>query len=508
MIRPRRLSTTLVLVLVALFLVVTAATAVTTVLLTRQQLVEQLDTQLTDQARFINAPQGGGPGDRPAGDVPASDVPENDLPDGPGGPPPGGISCSTPRPGVGEGMLQACFTDTTTTGHVVSEGAYQELGEAQLAALLEAGGPTPTSVDLEGAGTFRVIAAHAEGATIVTGVPMTTVDKAVANLVRTVVLVSLAGTVLTALGGALLISRSLRPLVAVASTARDVSAMDLSRGEVHLPDRVPPALSDGRTEVGQVGRALNSLLDNVGGALTTRQRSETRLRTFVADASHELRTPLASIRGYAELSRRQDEPVPTQVGHALERIESEATRMTDLVEDLLLLARLDAGRALERTEVDLSAMVVESVADAHAADTRGGGPQHHWELALPDKPVTVIGDAARLKQVLSNLLGNARTHTPPGTRVVVSLAETPDAVLLSVVDDGPGIPLHQQDELFERFTRGDTSRHRATGSTGLGLSIVRAVVEAHGGTVDLHPQAVGTALRVWLPRGSTDHTPG
>lgn len=484
MIRPRRLSTTLVLVLVALFLVVTAATAVTTVLLTRQQLVQQLDTQLTDQARFITSPQGGGPGD---------------LPDGPGGPPPGGISCSTPRPGVGEGMLQACSTDTTTTGHVVSEGAYQELDEAQLAALLEAGVPTPTSVDVEGVGTFRVIAAETEGATIVTGVPMTTVDGAVANLVRTVVLVSLAGTVLTAFGGALLISRSLRPLVAVASTARDVSAMDLSRGEVHLPDRVPPQLADGRTEVGQVGRALNSLLDNVGGALATRQRSETRLRTFVADASHELRTPLASIRGYAELSRRQGEAVPPQVSHALTRIESEATRMTGLVEDLLLLARLDAGRQLEHEEVDLTALVVESVADAHAM-----GPKHRWELDLPDHPVTVTGDAARLTQVLTNLLGNARNHTPPGTRVVTSLVESPGEVVLSVVDDGPGIPGEQREELFERFTRGDSSRQRATGSTGLGLSIVRAVVEAHGGSVTLDEDGTGAAFRVRMPRTPRD----
>ena len=494
MTRPRRLSTTLVLVLVALFLAVTAATAVTTVLVTRQQLVQQIDAQLVEQTRFIAGPDlgpGGGP-------------------DGPGGPPPLGISCSTPRPGVGEGMLQVCSSPTTTTGHVVTGGAYSELDEAQVAAVLEAGRPTPTTLDLEGVGTFRVVAVDVADTTVVTGEPMAAVDRAVSNLVRTVVIVSLAGTALTALGGVWLISRSLRPLHSVAATARDVSAMDLSRGEVHLPDRVPPEFSDGRTEVGQVGHALNSLLDNVGGALTTRQRSETRLRTFVADASHELRTPLASIRGYAELSRRQDEPVPPQVGHALERIESEATRMTSLVEDLLLLARLDAGRSLEHEEVDLSALVVESVADAHAADAHATGTDadpardanvhHHWQLDLPEHPVTVTGDAARLKQVLSNLLGNARTHTPPGTRVTTSLAEDSEGVLLSVVDDGPGIPAARQQEMFERFTRGDASRQRATGSTGLGLSIVRAVVEAHGGTVTVDGGTDGAAFRVRLPR--------
>ncbi len=407
-------------------------------------------------------------------------------------------------------MLQVCSSPTTTTGHVVTGGAYSELDEAQVATVLEAGHPTPTTLDLEGVGTFRVVAVDVADTTVVTGEPMAAVDRAVSNLVRTVVIVSLAGTALTALGGVWLISRSLRPLHSVAATARDVSAMDLSRGEVHLPDRVPPEFSDGRTEVGQVGHALNSLLDNVGGALTTRQRSETRLRTFVADASHELRTPLASIRGYAELSRRQDEPVPPQVGHALERIESEATRMTSLVEDLLLLARLDAGRSLEHEEVDLSALVVESVADAHAADAHATGTDadpardanvhHHWQLDLPEHPVTVTGDAARLKQVLSNLLGNARTHTPPGTRVTTSLAEDSEGVLLSVVDDGPGIPAARQQEMFERFTRGDASRQRATGSTGLGLSIVRAVVEAHGGTVTVDGGTDGAAFRVRLPR--------
>lgn len=486
MIRPRRLSTTLVLALVALFLVVTAATAAATVLITRQQLVQQIDAQLIDQSRFVTGPENG---------------PENGPGTSPDGPPPA-FSCSVPRPGVGEGMLQACSSSIATTGHIVSGGAYQELDEEQVAAVLDAGTATPSTLELQGVGTFRVLAAEVCSATVVTGVPLTTVDRAVTDLVRTIVLVSLAGTVLAAACGAWLIARSLRPLNAVAATARDVSAMDLSRGEVNLPDRVAPGLADDRTEVGQVGRALNSLLDNVGSALATRQHSESRLRTFVADASHELRTPLASIRGYAELSRRQDEPVPEAVRHGLTRIESEATRMTGLVEDLLLLARLDAGRRLEHVEVDLSALVVESVADAHAA-----GPEHRWRLDLPASPVTVTGDAARLTQVLSNLLGNARNHTPPGTCVVTSLTEEADSVVLTVADEGPGIPAEQQDELFERFTRGDASRQRATGSTGLGLSIVRAVVEAHGGSVTLVPGPEGATFRVELPRDTGD-TPG
>lgn len=474
--RPRRLSTILVLSLVALFLVVTAVTAITTVVVTRQQLVAQIDARLLDQAHLV------------AGPGPGLDPPRR----------PGTDPCTTPLPGVGEGGLQACSSETSTTGHIVSRGAYQELSADQVASVLAAGSG-PATVELASLGTFRVVAAESGGTTVVTGAPMTTVDDAVTDLVRTMVLVSLVGTVLTALGGTWLVSRSLRPLRSVAATARDVSAMDLARGEVHLPDRVPADVTNGHTEVSQVGRALNSLLENVGTALTTRQRSETRLRTFVADASHELRTPLASIRGYAELSRRQDQEVPEQVRLALGRIESEAGRMTVLVEDLLLLARLDAGRELERAEVDLSAMVVESVSDALAM-----GPEHRWEIEVPAEPVTVTGDAARLKQVLSNLLGNARNHTPAGTRVVTSLTQSPQEVLLSVVDDGPGIPEEQWSDLFERFTRGDASRHRATGSTGLGLSIAKAVVTAHGGRIELDPShRGGAAFRVHLPRAST-----
>lgn len=470
--RPRRLATILVLSLVALFLVVTAITAVTTVVVTRQQLVAQIDARLLEQSHLVAGPSPG--------------------PERPGRP--GFPACSTPLPGVGEGGLQACASDTTTSGHIVQRGAYQELSDEQITTVLAAG-TQPTTVEVESLGDFRVVAVESGGTTVVTGAPMTTVDDAVTDLVRTTVIVSLVGIVLTALGGSWLVSRSLRPLRSVAATARDVSSMDLARGEVHVPDRVPAEVTDGHTEVSQVGRALNSLLENVGTALTTRQRSETRLRTFIADASHELRTPLASIRGYAELSRRQDEEVPDQVRLALGRIESEAARMTVLVEDLLLLARLDAGRGLEREEVDLSAMVIESVSDALAM-----GPDHRWEIEVPAEPVTVTGDAARLKQVLSNLLGNARNHTPAGTRVVTSLEQGDDEVLLSVIDDGPGIPEAQRADLFERFTRGDASRHRATGSTGLGLSIAKAVVSAHGGRIELDPGDRGAAFRVHLPR--------
>lgn len=296
--------------------------------------------------------------------------------------------------------------------------------------------------------------------------------------------------------------------------------------------RVPASESDGRTEVGQVGAALNRMLGHVGSALSARQESETRVRQFVADASHELRTPLASIRGYAELTRRGREQPGPETRHALGRIESEAERMTGLVEDLLLLARLDSGRPLSYETTDLSPLVVDAVSDARVA-----GPGHRWRLELPDEPALVHGDGGRLHQILVNLLANARTHTPEGTTVTArvraarrmaalpaagdgagaSVAVHADArsaagggpagrrdlvarvVELEVQDDGPGIPAALLPHVFERFARGDASRSRAAGSTGLGLAIVQAVVVAHGGTVGVSSVPGRTVFTVRLP---------
>ena len=226
-----------------------------------------------------------------------------------------------------------------------------------------------------------------------------------------------------------------------------------------------------RTKTGAVAQALipvarksraeqaatfNRMLDRIAGALSARHASETRVRQFVSDASHELRTPLAAIRGYTELAQRKRDELPADVAHAVSRVESEAQRMTTLVEDMLLLARLDEGRPLERTQVDLSQLVVDAVSDAHAT-----GPGHDWSLDLPEEPVLITGDHARLHQVLANLLANARTHTPAGTSVVTSLSVLPGGdVQLTVADDGPGIPAKLQPEVFERFARGDSSRSR------------------------------------------------
>jgi two-component system OmpR family sensor kinase len=284
----------------------------------------------------------------------------------------------------------------------------------------------------------------------------------------------------------------LAPLRRVAQTATEVVDLPLDRGEVQLPVRVAEPDANPATEVGQLGSALNRMLDHVSAALSARQASETRVRQFVADASHELRTPLAAIRGYTELTQRMGDDREA-VAHAMSRVASETERMTRLVEDLLLLARLDSGRPLEREPVDLSRLALDAVADAHVA-----GPDHRWELDMPDEPVMVVGDEARLQQVLANLLANARVHTGPGTVVTTRLSAEPSCSVLRVTDNGPGIPDPLASEVFERFARGDSSRSRNGGSTGLGLSIVAAVVKAHHGTITVDSAPGRTEFTVRL----------
>ncbi|MFE7630686.1 sensor histidine kinase [Kocuria sp. NPDC057446] len=229
-------------------------------------------------------------------------------------------------------------------------------------------------------------------------------------------------------------------------------------------------------------------------ALAARQHSETRLLEFVADASHELRTPLAAVRGYTDMLRLT-EPL-TDTGRAsLARVEQQTLRMSALVEDLLLPARLDEGRRPELRDADLGELVLEALTDASAA-----GPDHDWAPDVPEEPVPVRADVAQLHQVLANLLSNARKHTPPGTAVTAAVRTTPDGwAEASVLDAGPGIPREFRSRLFERFSRLDTSRQTREGSTGLGLSLVRSVVQAHGGTVDVESRPGRTRFTVRLP---------
>jgi two-component system OmpR family sensor kinase len=399
---------------------------------------------------------------------------------GPGGQPDG------PPPGVTAGAI----VDGPRGPRLVDE-ELTELTPAQLAVLDSVPTGHPVTRNLDGLGDYRLIASADHQ---VTGLPMEPVYNVRRTLILVEVVVGLVALLTAAAAGQWIVRRTLRPLDRVAATAGRVTALPLDRGEVALSVRVPERDTDPRTEVGQVGAALNRMLGHVAAALSARQASETRVRHFVADASHELRTPLAAIRGYAELTRRGRDQVPPDVAHALRRVESEAARMTVLVEDLLLLARLDAGRPLDSEPVDLSRLAIDAVSDAHVA-----GPEHRWRLDLPEESVTITGDAARLHQAVANLLANGRTHTPPGTTVTTSLGVQDGHAVLSVVDDGPGIPAELMPELFERFARGDSSRSRQGGSTGLGLAIVAAVVEAHRGHVDVDSEPGRTAFTVRLP---------
>ncbi|MFJ3979394.1 sensor histidine kinase [Streptomyces sp. NPDC090021] len=489
--RPWSLRTRLVVSAVALIAVVGAAIGTVTTLALRSYLVTQLDEQLATSMRMAaRAPGGKAAREGGAGFVMA-----------PGSP----VDAAAIRLDH-TGAVLGSARNTRHEGWSPDQ-LPPSLTEAQSETLARAaqkaaqGSPErAVGAELPGLGAYRVHVSPDR--TLVLAFPLREVDSTVRTLVGVELCVTLAGLIAASLAGQALVGVALRPLSRVAATATRVSELPLHQGEPALHERVPDAEADPRTEVGQVGAALNRMLGHVSSALTARQQSEMRVRRFVADASHELRTPLASIRGYAELTRRgREEPGP-DTRHALGRIESEATRMTGLVEDLLLLARLDAGHPLSvgdgdgdtGTGSDLAPLVIDAVSDARAA-----GPEHHWRLNLPEEPAPVRADAARIQQVLVNLLANARTHTPPGTTVTAHVSRETSTVRLRIEDDGPGIAPELLPRVFERFARGDASRSRAAGSTGLGLAIVQAVVTAHGGSVAVRSRPGRTCFEVVLP---------
>ncbi|MGW0435936.1 sensor histidine kinase [Micromonospora sp. NPDC003197] len=468
----RSLRTRLVAAVLALLAVVCVAIGVVTTVALDNFLVDQLDQRLGTAATRAGGPLGW--------------------------PAPGGD-------GFFRGQAAGTLTAKVEDGQLVWAATFrpdaateqQPVPAAQRSTLLAL--PTdgrPRSRDLGELGDYRLVARRTpDGDVFVTGLPLAEVQRTVWWMVALQAGIAGAGLLIAGTAGALIVRAALRPLRRLAATAGRVAELPLDRGEVALRVRVPATDTDQRTEVGQVGAALNRMLGHVAAALTARQASETRVRQFVADASHELRTPLAAIRGYAELARRGREPVPADVAHALRGVESASARMTRLVDDLLLLARLDSGRPLATEPVDLSALAVDAVSDAHAA-----GPEHRWRLELPAEPLQVVGDPVRLPQILANLLTNARTHTPSGTTVTTGLSAPGDGTAeITVADDGPGIPAELQPEVFERFSRGDTSRSRAAGSTGLGLAIVAAIVAAHEGTVTVVSQPGHTVFTVRLP---------
>jgi two-component system, OmpR family, sensor kinase len=469
--------------LVALLFVACAAVGVVTYVALNGALLNQVDSQLAAASQryqnCLNPPTDPDhDGDRPSGPTPAGQAPQDCAHAI-------GLAAGTLSAEISRGVVLDVATPTGPCKLTSAD-------DAALTSMSHDGGPYTAT--LSGLGTYRLMAVQGPDNTVyVSGLPLGSTITTLHDVLLTEVIVFAAALLLTAIIGTGWVRLSLRPLRRVTVTAGQVARLPLA-SEVDLPHRVPDA--DQRTEVGQLGAAFNRMLGHVESALARRHASEARLRRFAADASHELRTPLAAIRGYAELARRHPATLPPEVEHALGRVEAESARMSALVEDLLLLARLDAGRPLESRPVDLTRLAIDATSDARVA-----GPDHRWQLELPDDPVLVPGDDQRLHQVLANLLSNARTHTPAGTTVTVALGSAPErgTAELSVTDDGPGIPDELRPDLFERFVRGDSSRSRAAGSTGLGLSIVAAVIAAHHGTVTVDSQPGRTHFAITLP---------
>jgi two-component system OmpR family sensor kinase len=470
----------LIVAVLALVAVALALISLASVTALRGYLVDRLDDQLTAVAPgFRHQPPGHGPRD--------------------GRPPPSPFLIQQ-RDATGAVQNQ--------TGAELAQGQGQPRLPDDAAWLQAHSGTLMTVPATEGGGRWRVLVQPREdevGGTVVLAASLDGVDNAVAWLRIFDLLVSLAVLVALAGVGVAIVRASLRPLVEMEQTAEAIAAGDLTR---RVPDRDP------RTEVGRLAAALNSMLAQIETAFRARaaseataRRSEERMRRFAADASHELRTPLTTIRGFAELYRQQGggRLEPDELDRLMRRIEDQAARMGLLVEDLLLLARLDQQRPLDRRPVDLLALATEAVNDARAV-----APDRRIELQLANGdgggagPLVVLGDEDRLRQVIANLMSNALTHTPAGSPIELRAGTRRDDgsnhAAIEVVDHGPGLTQEQAERVFERFYRADPARTRAHGGTGLGLSIVAALVAAHGGTVEVSSVAGrGASFRVLLP---------
>ena len=345
----------------------------------------------------------------------------------------------------------------------------------------------------DGGGRYRVRAERdRDGETIVVATSLADVDATLRRLLLIMLLVTAAVLAALAALGLWVVRLGLRPLDAIGSTAAAIAGGDLSR-------RVERAES--RTEVGRLGLALNAMLAHIERAFEAQADSERRLRRFVADASHELRTPLSAVRAYAELFTRGADRRPDDLARSMQGITRESERMSLLVDDLLLLARLDEGRPLEREPVELDEVVGEAVETAQALE-----PERPIELETG--PAAVVGDRDRLRQIVDNLLGNVRAHTPPATPVRVRVGLENGSALIEVADSGPGLSAEEAGRVFERFYRADQSRSRSSGGVGLGLSIVAAVAQAHGGTVAAESNAGrGATFRITLPLATNGDEP-
>ncbi len=428
---------------------------------------------------------------------------------GPQGPPNGSGPSnpgSQPNPldtrGQRPGTLNALFSgDVAKSSAVVqTDGSAVALSAEDLAKIAQTA-PTGQATELTlSSGTYRLSASTAStptGEKLVTGLSTADRDSTLNSLNLVTTIVSVAGLAIIGLVGTVIVRRSLRPLDELSDVATTVASLPLESGEAAIDVRIPPLAAEPGTEVGEVGVAFNNMLDHLTRSFAARHASEMQVRQFVADASHELRTPLASIRGYTELILLSERLSPAGTV-ALRRVDSESKRMSALVEDLMLLARLDEGQRDEPSDVDLSDLLMETVQDSKIA-----AQDHHWSLELPQEPVLVNAVETEVRQVLINLLSNAHKHTAPGTHIRVNLTTTAGTATLDIEDSGEGIAGEFLDQVFLRFSRQDASRSavqgKGTNSSGLGLAIVKALVEANNGTVAVASSPGMTRFTVRLP---------
>ena len=349
-------------------------------------------------------------------------------------------------------------------------------------------GDAPFTIEVPGA-DFRVIARALPSGlgTFVVGQTFESIDSTLNRLQGLFILIGFAMILLIALASRKVIKVGLRPLITVEATAERIADGDLTA-------RLPEVKSN--TEVGRLVNTLNIMLGRIEESFSARVESESRLRRFVADASHELRTPITAIRGFAELHRQGAVSGEENTKELIGRIEGESKRMGSLVEDLLLLARLDQSREMKSDPINLSTLVGDAVTSARAA-----GPNHAVTFMQPTEEIYVLGDGDRIHQVVANLLANARAHTPAGTNIDVSVIQNEDGVRIRIADNGPGLSSQDQERIFERFYRADSSRVRQDGEgTGLGLSIVDAVMRAHAGQVSVESElGKGAAFTLFFP---------
>jgi two-component system sensor histidine kinase TrcS len=401
--------------------------------------------------------------------------------------------------GQNEGNVIAALHDGVVLGSAVFAEDEPRPVPADVVRAIEAhswkDGP-PRTEELGSLGSYRVDSRTFDGDRLVVGVSLNLANREVLRRTVTATVLFVTALLITAGLTISLVRYALRPLRRVAAKAAEVASMPLTGDDHRITTRVQPDDTDPDNEVGIVGHTLNRLLDNVDGALAHRAESDRQMRQFITDASHELRTPLAAIQGYAELTRQDSSALPPTTEYALARIESEARRMTSLVDELLLLSRLSEGDDLHTEDVDLADLVITAVNDAAVA-----APTHRWVTNLPDEPVWVRGDHMRLHQLVSNLLTNAWVHNPPGVTVTAGVtrhvADAPYAEV-TVADDGPDIDPDLLPHLFERFVRTDKARSNGSGN-GLGLAIVASIVRAHDGSVSAESADGRTVFRVRLP---------